>query len=246
MKAVILAAGVGRRLGGGDSDSLPKSLLEFGGVSLLRRHLEILNRSGVADITVVVGHRSASIEGEIASVGSGLIKTCRNARYREGSIVSLWSARDILGAGAPVIVMDADVLYDARMMRTLLSAPLENGFLLDRDVEPGDEPMKLCVRDGKIVDLHKRPTIPHDWYGETVGFTRLSASMAAKLAERTDRFVRDGRTNVEYEEAIRELIVEEPDSFGFVEATGLPWIEIDFPGDVARARETILPRLVDD
>jgi choline kinase len=244
MKAVILAAGVGRRLGG--ADSIPKSMLEFGGKSLLRRHLDVLNRSGIRDITVVTGHRSDVIEAEIARVQSDAIQTCRNPRYREGSIVSLWTARDILKGGDPVVVMDADVLYDSRIMRALLSPALDNGFLLDRDVEPGEEPMKLCVRAGFIVDLHKRPTAPHDWYGETVGFTRLSASMAAKLAERTEMFVRDGRTNVEYEEAIRELIIEEPGSFGYVEITGLPWIEIDFERDVARARDIVLPQLVDD
>ena len=106
--------------------------------------------------------------------------------------------------------------------------------------------MKLCIRDRHIVDLHKRPTAAYEWYGETVGFTRLSAAVAAQLADRTDLFVRQRRCNVEYEEAIRDLIIEAPlGTFGYVETGGLPWTEIDFTEDVARARDVIFPLLAE-
>lgn len=246
MNALILAAGVGRRLGEA-SEARPKALLRFGGKSLLQRHIEILAACGIADVTIVVGYGADAIEAEARRVGGqAQLSFFTNPRYREGSIVSLWSGREVLKGGEPVLVMDADVLYDVRLLRRLLSAPCENGFLLDRDVEPGDEPMKLCIRDRHIVDLHKRPTADYEWYGETVGFTRLSASVAAKLADRTDLFVRQGRCTVEYEEAIRDIIVEEPlGTFGYVETAALPWTEIDFQEDVARARDVIFPQLAE-
>jgi choline kinase len=46
-----------------------------------------------------------------------------------------------------------------------------------------------------------------------------------------------------YEEAIRDVLLAEPRQFGYEDVTGLPWIEIDFPEDVKRARDDILPRL---
>ncbi len=51
-----------------------------------------------------------------------------------------------------------DVLYDERLMARLLDSALPDCLLLDREIEPGDEPVKLCVRDGRIVDFRKRPT----------------------------------------------------------------------------------------
>ena len=245
MKAVILAAGVGRRLGN-ETGGGPKSLLRFGGKSLLQRHIEILGACGVSDVAIVVGHGAAALREEIGGLGlRARIAYVENPRYREGSMVSLWSAREFLRAGEAAVVMDADVLYDARLMRALVSANAENCVLLDRDVEPGDEPMKLCIRGGQIVDLHKRPQAPYDWYGENIGFNRCSAPVAAALAERTETYVREGRTDVEHEEAIRDLIVASPGTFGFVDVTGLPWMEIDFPEDVARARAEIFPKLMD-
>jgi choline kinase len=245
MKALLLAAGVGRRLGGASSD-LPKALLRFGGKSLLQRHVEILRGFGVTDVTVTVGHRADAVRAELERIGAGSVRTVDNTRYREGSVVSLWSARNVLQTGAPVLLMDADVLYDARLMGRLLTAGHENCFLIDRDIEPGEEPVKLCIRDGTIVDFHKRPQQPHDWHGESIGFFRLAPDVAADLAKRTDDYVTGGRTAFEYEEPMRDMVLAAPAArFGFADVTGLPWVEIDFAEDVERARDEILPKLVD-
>ena len=40
------------------------------------------------------------------------------------------------------------------------------------------------------------------------------------------------------------LLASPPGRFGFEDITGLPWIEIDFAADMARAASEILPRLV--
>jgi choline kinase len=155
----------------------------------------------------------------------------------------LWAQRERLAAGATTLVMDGDVLYDRRMIGRLLAAPGENVLLLDRDIEPGDEPVKICFRGDVIVDFRKKPEHAYDRHGESVGFFRFSPAMAAALAERCAWYVDQGRTDVEYEEAIRDLILQHPDRFGAEDISDLPWIEIDFETDVSRARTEILPRL---
>ena len=139
--------------------------------------------------------------------------------------------------------MDADVLCDARMIKRLLSSAKENVLLVDRQIEPGDEPVKICIQNGHIVDFRKKPDQPHEWHGESVGFFRFSASMAAALAARCSHYVEEGRTNVEYEEAIRDLLLSQPDRFGTEDISDLPWTEIDFDMDVMRALNEILPQL---
>ena len=42
---------------------------------------------------------------------------------------------------------------------------------------------------------------------------------------------------------IRDLILAQRDRFGFEDSAGLPWIEIDFPEDLERARQEIHPQL---
>jgi hypothetical protein len=69
--------------------------------------------------------------------------------------------------------------------------------------------------------------------------------MATALAERATAYVEGGRANAEYEAAIRDLILAHPNRFGYEDISDLPWTEIDFEADVVRARQEILPRLLE-
>jgi choline kinase len=59
MHAIILAAGVGNRLG--DLGQRPKSLLELAGRTLLARHFDALARHQLTKITLCVGYREELI-----------------------------------------------------------------------------------------------------------------------------------------------------------------------------------------
>ena len=241
--AIILAAGVGRRLGPHNLQ-LPKVMLAFDGMSLLARHLKILRQASVPEVTVVVGYAADQIRAALPALSEGLtVHTVENPDFREGSVVSLWAARAVLSSGVPVILMDGDVLYDNRLMARLLTSRKPDSLLLDREIEPGDEPVKLCVRAGYIVDFRKQPTEAHDFHGESVGFFRFAPQTAAELAGRADAYVTGGRRGLEYEEPIRDMIMQSsPDRFGYEDITGLPWTEIDFPEDLVKATG-LLPEL---
>ena len=59
--------------------------------------------------------------------------------------------------------------------------------------------------------------------------------------------MRAGRIDEIYEDAIRDVLLAEPGgTFDVEDITGLPWVEIDFPEDLARARQEIFPQLADD
>jgi choline kinase len=240
--AVLLVAGVGRRLG--CATNPPKVLLEFGGETLLERHLKALRGNGVETVSLTVGHDEDAIRREVDRLeGCARLHFVTNPRYREGSLLSLWMQRDLLRSGASILLMDGDVLYDQALMTRLLAADGENILLVDRDIEPGDEPVKICFQGERIVDFRKKPEKAHDWHGESVGFFRFSAKTAAALADRCDAYVERGQTDLEYEEAIRDLILHEPERFSAVDVSDLAWTEIDFAVDVARARQSILPQL---
>jgi choline kinase len=239
--AILLAAGVGRRLG----QDGPKVLNRIGDRTLLERHLAILAGAGVTEIAITIGHQGGLLRRAVADAGfSDRVRFVENARYRDGSMISLWAQQDVMRSGKPFVLMDGDVLYDRRMMQRLLAAPGEAVMLVDRTIEPGDEPVKICFRGDTIVDFRKKPEQPHDWHGESVGFFRFSPAMGEKLADACARRVAAGETATEYEEAIRDLILARPRDFHAEDISDLPWTEIDFPEDLARARQEIMPRLV--
>lgn len=237
--AILLAAGVGRRLG--DSHDGPKVLLEFAGRTLIDRHLAALAANGIGDVAVTVGYEADRLRTALASRAAAI----DNPDYRRGSLLSLWVQRDRLRAGRSVLLMDGDVLYDPAMLARLVAAPGEAVLLVDRDLEPGDEPVKACFQGDWLVDFHKRPERPHDWHGESVGFFKFSPAMAAKLADACEEHIAAGRLDIEYEEAIRDLIFAGSGRFAAVDVTDLAWTEIDFPEDVIKARDSVLPRLIE-
>lgn len=246
MRAIMLAAGIGSRLYGHDDRHPHKALLRFAGRSLLQRHIDILRAADVTELVLVVGYHAEEVLAEIDRLDAfDFVRPVYNPEFRRGSLLSLWKARAMLAGPADVLFMDADVLYHPSLIERLCSARHDSCFLYDRDFEPGDEPVKLCIRDGHAVEFRKQVgDIAYDHAGEWPGFLRLSPPVAARLVEAMRRYVEAGRLDEPMEEAVRDVLLGSPKgTFGCEDVTGLPWIEIDFPEDVARARDEILPRL---
>ena len=245
MKAIMLAAGVGRRLYGDDGTQVPKPLLRFAGKSLLQRHIENLLDIGVEELVLVCGYRMKELVAEAESrAPPGFVRPLFNSDFREGSIVSLWTARDVLRSGEHILLMDADVLYDSSLLRRLVEAPEENCILLDRKFEDGDEPVKICLRDGALVEFGKIVDGKFDVVGEWPGFLRKSPRVATRLAEASEFYVNNGKRDAICELAIRDVLISEPSgTFRVEDITGIPWIEIDFPSDLEHARDVVLPQI---
>lgn len=246
MRAILLAAGRGLRLQQSADAARPKCLLAFGGATLLERHLDVLATCGVREVVVAVGFERGQIEDELRRIGrADDVELVVNERYEEGSMLTVHTTAEALVRGGDVLLMDADVLYDPRILDALCDGATANRALIDRDFEAGDEPVKLCVKDGVPVELRKRVAagLDHDTIGESVGFFRFDAATARRLAEIVGTTIAAGGSDLPHEEAVRTLLLERGPSFDVADVTGLPWIEIDFPADVARASDEVLPRI---
>lgn len=246
MQAIILAAGQGNRLAASNADGRPKCLLEFGGRSLLERLLQSLFTLGVGRATLVVGYEADRIIEHVSTLASRpQVDFAYNPAFRQGSVLSLLTARQTLTAGDPVLVLDADVLFHPRLLERLLASTAANACLLDRNFERGEEPVKMALRQGRIVEFRKllAEGLEHDVVGESVGFFRFSAETAAKIARLCDRYALEGLLDAAYEEVLRDVMLADPGAFEPVDVSGLPWIEIDFAEDVERAAAEIMPAI---
>lgn len=244
MKAIMLAAGVGKRLYGDSGEQPPKSLLQFEGKSLMRRHVETLMDLGVESMTLVVGYRAEEIMAEAKAAGGDFVTFIHNPEFRRGPVVSLWLARDVLKSGDDILFMDADVLYHPSLIENLIEAEAENCFLYDEAFEHGDEPVTLCLVGGEPVEFGKKVQGEFDSKGEWPGFLKLGPEMAAGLADSLQTYIDAEDLDNAYEPAMRDLLLAQPaGTFGYLDVTGEPWIEIDFPDDLNRARDDILPRI---
>jgi choline kinase len=247
MRAILLAAGRGLRLQQPEDQQQPKCLLKFGGKSLLERHLLLLRNEGVTEIVLALGFRHDLVDAELERLAwRPRPSIVLNERFDLGSVLTVHTVADAMTRGGDVLLMDADVLYDDRIARALVAGEQPvNRLLIDREFEQGEEPVKVCVRNGLVVEFRKKvaPDLSYDTVGESVGFFRYSESGARRLATLVAQYIENGRANLPHEEAVRDQLLERSQPFEIADVTGAPWIEIDFAEDVARATRDVLPYL---
>jgi choline kinase len=239
MKAIILAAGVGKRLWD-ITQHRPKCLIEIGGRSLLRRYLESLAAVGIRRADIVVGYKQEMIRAAVAAESCGVAVTfVVNEEFHRGSISSLWIARSAFDDDT--VVMDADVLFHREILGRLVSSPFENALLMDETVRQTGEECMVVVAGGRVIALTKKMPDHYDYAGEGVGFLRVRHADAPRVVSSLRGYIENNMWHMEYEDALLEYFHDV--RVGHEKIGGLPWTEIDFVEDVKKAELEVLPKL---
>ncbi len=155
-KALVLAAGLGSRLGG----EVPKPLFRVLGLPLLARTLYTLQRGGVTDAYVVIGHEAERIRAEMERwQRPGLrVHWVFNPDWKEPNGISVLAAESELDE--PFFLTMTDHLFRPEAVRALAErgAPEGIDLVVDYDVDSVldlEDATKVMVRDGRIVRIGK-------------------------------------------------------------------------------------------
>ena len=198
MKAVILAAGRGSRMGRLTEDA-PKCLVPLAGTPLLDRQMAALTAGGIESIAIVRGYKPETLAGR------GLV-AFDNPRWAETNMVrSLCAAAAWLRA-EPVVVSYSDIFYPAAAITRLMRAEGDIAISYDPDwlalwsqrfADPLADAETFRTDGDRVVDIGRRTRDLGDIRGQYMGllkFTpagwdaveRLLAGMEAAAADRLD------------------------------------------------------------
>ncbi|MGH2942845.1 MAG: NTP transferase domain-containing protein [Solirubrobacteraceae bacterium] len=230
MQGMILAAGRGARL----EMTVPKCLSDVDGAPLIEHQLAALRSLGVERVTVVVGFEAARVR---AALGDR-VTYVENTRYATtDSLYSFLLAAERLRGHA--FVLNGDVLFDPRILLGLRGV---GGSALAFDSGSGheDEEMAVAVQGAALAEMRK-DLAPARVAGENVGVLWLERSTLRATVRAARRLVAAGRDREWLASAIN--VVAARSAIRCVDVAGLPWIEIDFPDDLDRARHTVLPAI---
>ena len=231
MRAIILAAGRGRRLEP-MGWTKPKCLLEIGGKTLLNRTLSALTDNGVTDVTFVVGFQRELIEAA-ARAHPVTPRFVINENYETTNTVnSLWRARESMDDD--FLYFNADVLFAPEILTRLIET--EGSVLAIDEKRCGAEEVKVVVdAQGRIQRIGKGLD-PADCRGEFIGIAKFARSICADFVEKLREFneIRN-LSNHFFEVALNELL----DSHAVTSMSigHLPAIEIDTPEDFRGAEK---------
>jgi choline kinase len=236
VKAVILAAGLGRRLES-VTGGLPKCLVPVGGRAILDRMIERLVQAGLDRIVVVTGHRSDDVERHLDRSPDPAARSAErvfNPRYADwGNFHSLLVAEPAIG-GEGFVKLDADVVMDGALLPALLRAPGPAALAVDCSGALGAEEMKARLDErGRVVELSKRID-PAAALGESVGIDRIDAELAPRVWSELRRLIDLGETDEYYERAY-ELLMEKGIGFSYADVSTCQWSEVDDAEDLAAA-----------
>ena len=238
MKAIILSAGQGSRLGH-LTDDKPKCLIEFGGRSLLDRQLDALAANGVDDVVVVTGFRDDQIEAVLERRSAGpRVRTLFNPFFKVAdNLGSLYIARDELAGDC--VVWNGDTLVSDALMARVIGNADQDGICvtIDRKDAYDDDDMKVITDpDGRLRAIGKR--IAEGVNAESIGLLAFRGPGAARFRDAIDRAMRTSEgTTIWYLRVIHHLA--QNGDVWTLDISGEQWGEVDFPEDVASA-ETLV------
>ena len=132
MQAVILAAGMGKRLGEYTRGNT-KCMLEVNGIRLIDRILSSLFDVCVSRIVLVVGYKGQNVKDYLGSNYKGIpIVYIENSDYdKTNNIYSLYLAKDFL-LEEDTLLLESDLIYEPSVLTRLLDNPFPNLALVDK------------------------------------------------------------------------------------------------------------------
>lgn len=238
MKAIILIAGKGGRLGT-LTDDRPKCLVEVGGRPILDYQLDALRMAGVTELVLVVGYLQEAIRNHVSAYPEFSVTFIENSEYATtNTVYSLWMARHEMSGD--FLYFNGDVLFPGELVQRLIASPAENALAVERK-RCGDEEVKVVLAGTRITSIGK--DLDHDLsFGEFIGVAKFSARLGPLFAKTLEHVVEERRLANHYFETAVEMMLSLA-TFTSVDISDLPCIEIDFPEDLDRACGEILPRM---
>ncbi len=241
MKAIILAAGQGSRLGH-LTDDRPKCLIKFAGRSLLDRQLDTLDANGIDDVVVVTGFRDDQIEKVLErrrTEGEGpTVRTAFNPFYKVAdNLGSLFLVKHELTGDC--LVWNGDTLVSKSLMAKVV-ANKRPGICVtvDRKDSYDDDDMKVIRddADGRLRAIGKR--LPKGVNAESIGLLAFRDGGAERFAEAIGEAMRTAEgTTIWYLRVIHHL-AQDGEVWTY-DIEGEEWGEVDFPEDVVGAEELV-------
>ena len=236
MKAIILSAGQGSRLGH-LTDDRPNCLIDFNGRTLLDRQLDTLAANGIDEAVVVTGFHDELVEAAIAARSGGpKVRTVYNPFYKVAdNLGSLFIARHELEGDC--LVWNGDTLVSEQLMSRVVGNDRQGiAVTIDRKDGYDADDMKVVVDgEGQLHAIGKRLPL-EEVNAESIGLLAFRGGGAELFREWIEKVIRTGEgTTIWYLRVIHQIAQEHP--VWTFDIQGEEWGEVDFPEDVEHGRE---------
>ena len=246
MKAIVIAAGEGSRMGK-LTQNIPKPLVNVNGKSIIERQLSILKQNGILDIIIITGPHHEKFNFE-------KIRYVRDENFLEhDQLGSLMSAKKEIDGD--IIILFADIIFEDIILAKILESKSDISIAVDMDLErihvsrtdnSFDEADKVRFEKGSVSRIFKTSTEEDKKFeiGEFIGLMKLSKNGSKQLVGCYEKIqnVHKGKFHdalslqkAKLVDLLQELI-ENKIKIDAIPITG-EWCEIDTEEDLETAKK---------
>ena len=246
MKAVIIAAGVGSRLGELTKE-IPKPLIDVNGKSIIERQVNSFRKCGINEIVIITGHKNHKFNLEN-------VEYVFNPDYAEvEQAFSLLTARKQINDN--VIISFGDIIFEDKILKQIMNIKSNIVIGVDHDWKKSYEKRMdnsptmsdfIAIKNGKIVKLFRKSTEFDEGsiIAEFSGLFKLSFDAVKILIKTYENLEMNHSGRFHYADSLKKAkiidLLQELFEKGIeMEAVHLEgkWCEIDTPQDLDLARK---------
>lgn len=237
MKAIILAAGQGRRLMPLTSD-MAKCCLPLHGISILEWQLSQIIKCDIDEVVVVTGFANEMVDTIVDNVKGVKVRTLHNPMYAHtDNLGTCWEAR--FEMDGPFVLMNGDTLFEATILQHLLTSDKGYPITLATDSKPHFDldDMKIITDGERLLKVSKQLDI-HLVSGESIGLMVFNETGALAFTEKVEEMMdKAGALKLWYLSAIDHLA--SGGIVGICPIDGMSWCEVDDAADFTAAADVV-------
>lgn len=244
MQAIILAAGMGKRLGR-YTQGATKCMVKVNGKALIEYAIESLVANGVSRLVMVIGYKGSLLKEYINSkfnennLNGMKIEYIENTVYdKTNNIYSLYLARNEMKKD-DTLLLESDIIFKPELISKIIADKNPNLAMVSHFESWMDGTCTQLDSENNIVNIVDKKHFNWqntDSYYKTVNIYKFSPSFSAQYyVPFLEAYQKSFGKNEYYEEVLKVLSFLSANMLkGFV-VSGNDWYEIDDPADLAIA-----------
>lgn len=235
MKAIILAAGMGSRLGRYTKDNT-KAMVEVNGKKLIENSLDILNECGVYEVIIVVGYKKEKLIAFLGETYKDIkIKYIVNEKYNNtNNIYSLYLAKEEFNDD--IILLESDIIFEKSLIEKLIKDKNKDLVAVDKYQRWMDGTVTILKNDNTIsrfVDKTEFDWNNIDNYYKTVNIYKFSKKfLINKYLPYLEAYIKSEGYNSYYEQVLSVISSLKSVNLKAMKLESEKWYEIDDAQDL--------------
>lgn len=232
MQAILLAAGMGKRLGEYTKNNT-KCMVEVNGIKLIDRVIMQLAHFNISRLVIVIGYKGSELKKYIGNRYDKALKIEyieNNVYDKTNNIYSLALAKDEL-CKDDTILLESDIIFEETALKKLINNPYPNLALVDKYQPWMDGTMVTINENNEIDNFINKASFKFqdiDSYYKTVNLYKFSKDFSTDVyIPFLEAYCKVMGNNQYYEEVLRVLTVIHQSSLHALPLQGDKWYEID-------------------